>query len=154
MAGVPLVSNDPTARIPDMPRPTESPEPADDGLRPTLAEFDTMTRTAFIRLPRRFREMCAGVAIKVEDWPDAETLATMGIACRGNLLGLYHGVSLDRKSSLDVPTGPDMVLLFRRPILLYRDASDDSLELIIIHEIGHHFGLSDEDMERIEQSTA
>lgn len=131
--------------------PAQEPE---DGLSPTLGEFQALTEAAFARLPRQFREMCSGLAIRVEDWPDAETLAAMDIESPYELLGLYHGVSLDQKSSLDVPYGPDLVFLYRRPILDYLAQTGDSVEAVVthvlVHEIGHHFGLSDEDMEHIE----
>lgn len=122
----------------------------------TLSGFEAATQAAFARLPRRFREMCGDVVIRVEEFPDDATLDALELDSPYDLLGLYHGVSLDRKSVSDVPYGPDMVFLYRRPILNYCEENDDSLETVIvhvlIHEIGHHFGLSDADMERIEEA--
>ncbi|MGD9867832.1 MAG: metallopeptidase family protein [Hyphomicrobiales bacterium] len=121
---------------------------------PSLAEFGEMTLAAYDRLPRRFRELCDGVALQVADFPDEDTLRDLGIESPFDLLGLYHGVSLDQKSTGDLPRGPDMVFLYRRPILDYWADSEDTLGKIVthvlIHEFGHHFGLSDDDMERIE----
>lgn len=113
-----------------------------------------MTLAAYDRLPLRFRELCDGVALQVAEFPDEDMLNELGLESPFDLLGLYHGVSLDQKSTGDLPRGPDMVFLFRRPILDYWADSEDTLGKIVthvlIHEFGHHFGLSDEDMERIE----
>lgn len=113
-----------------------------------------MTLAAYDRLPRRFRELCDGVALQVAEFPDEDMLNELGLESPFDLLGLYHGVSLDQKSTGDLPRGPDMVFLFRRPILDYWSDSEDTLGKIVTHvliyEFGHHFGLSDEDMERIE----
>lgn len=121
---------------------------------PDLAEFEAMTFAAYRRLPKRFREMCEGVALQVADFPDDATLKDLGIESPFDLLGVYHGVSLAEKSTADPPGGPDIVFLFRRPILDYWADGEETLGKIVthvlIHEFGHHFGLSDDDMERIE----
>ncbi len=95
------------------------------------------------------------MAIRIEEFPDAETEREMGLESPFDLLGLYRGVSLDRKSVSDTPADVDMIFLYRRPILDYWCETGEDLTHIIrhvlIHEIGHHFGLSDEDMERIEE---
>lgn len=133
-----------------------SPHAPRDGLQPDLEAFRALAGQAYARLPAEFRDMCGDVAVHVRDFPDSETLDAMGIESPYGLLGLYHGVSLDRKSVLDVPYGPDLVFLYRRPILLYAREEGDSVEDVVthvlVHEIGHHFGLSDDDMERIERS--
>lgn len=122
---------------------------------PSLDAFGALADEAFAALPRTFRDMCGDVIVRVQDWPDEETLGALGIDSRYGLLGLYHGISLDRKSGLDVPHGPDFVFLYRRPILQYAYDEGDSVEAVVahvlVHEIGHHFGLSDDDMERIEE---
>ncbi|MFO1172308.1 MAG: metallopeptidase family protein [Hyphomicrobiaceae bacterium] len=122
---------------------------------PTLADLESLAEQAFARLPQPFREMAAGVLLRIEDFPTDEVLDELGIASELDLLGLYQGVSLDRKSVSDTSLSPDMVFLYRRPILDYWAEHDDTLEGIVthvlVHEIGHHFGLSDDDMEAIER---
>jgi predicted Zn-dependent protease with MMP-like domain len=92
--------------------------------------------------------------IRVEDFPDDETLEDMECETPFDLLGLYRGVDLSRKSVLDTPEDLDLVFLYRRPILDYWcEVGEDLTHVVrhvLIHEIGHHFGLSDDDMERIE----
>lgn len=122
----------------------------------SLDEFAELANAAFERLPRTFRDMSEDVVVRVQDWPDAETLRAMNIRSRYGLLGLYHGISLDKRSTLDVPHGSDFVYLYRCPILRYAIEEGDTVEAVVthvlVHEIGHHFGLSDEDMERIENA--
>ena len=105
-----------------------------------------------------FRKLTGDVMIRVEDFPTDEVLDSLGIESPFDLLGLYSGVDLARKSVLDVSALPDMVLLYRRPILDYWAEHEDTLGQIVahvlVHEIGHHFGLSDADMERIEQDAS
>ena len=121
---------------------------------PTLAEFDAMAQTAYRRLPERFRALTGDLLIRIEDFPTDEVLDSLDIASPFDLLGLYSGVDLARKSVMDVTALPDMVFLYRRPILDYWAEHEETLGAILahvlVHEIGHHFGLSDADMERIE----
>lgn len=121
---------------------------------PNLAEFETIAQKAYDKLPAQFRDMTKDVLIRVEEFPTDDVLDSMGLESPFDLLGLYHGVDLSRQSVLDVTTLPEMIFLYRRPILDYWAEHDDSLGDIIthvlIHEIGHHFGLSDDDMARIE----
>ena len=95
------------------------------------------------------------MVIQVTDFPDAETMTELGAESEFELLGLYRGVSLDKRSVLDAPTDIDIIFLYRRPILNYWCETGDSLSAIVrnvfVHEIGHHFGLSDDDMESIER---
>jgi predicted Zn-dependent protease with MMP-like domain len=125
---------------------------------PSLAEFEEIAQAAFDRLPRRFRDMTKDVLIRVEDFPTDDVLDSLGIESEFGLLGLYHGVDLTRQSLLDVSPLPEMIFLYRRPILDYWAEHDDTLGDIIthvlVHEIGHHFGLSDDDMARIEAEAA
>lgn len=125
---------------------------------PSLAEFEEMAEAAFKRLPQRFRDMCGDVVIRIEDFPTDEVLDQMGIESELDLLGLYHGVDLARQSVLDTTTLPEMVFLYRRPILDYWSEHEETLGDIVthvlVHEIGHHFGLSDADMEAIEREAA
>jgi predicted Zn-dependent protease with MMP-like domain len=122
---------------------------------PSLAEFETIAHKAYDRLPARFRDMTKDVLIRIEDFPTDEVLDSLGIQSAFDLLGLYQGVDLGRKSVFDSGTLPDMVFLYRRPILDYWAEHDETLGHIVthvlVHEIGHHFGLSDDDMEHIEQ---
>lgn len=122
---------------------------------PSLADIEMLAEAAFDRLPPDFREMAAGVVLRIEDFATDEVLDELGIASEFDLLGLYQGVSLDRKSVSDTSLSPDMVFLYRRPILDYWAEHDDTLEGIVthvlVHEIGHHFGLSDGDMAAIER---
>ena len=121
---------------------------------PSLAEMEAMAHGIFDRLPRRFRELCAGVIVRVEDFPSDEVLDEMDAASEFDLLGLFQGTGLPHQSNDDVARLPNMVWLYRRPILDYWAEHDEALGHIIrhvlIYEIGHHFGLSDDDMEAIE----
>ncbi len=121
---------------------------------PGLAEFEELAADAWERLPQEFRAMCAGVAIRIEDFGTDEVLKSLGIESPFDLMGLYQGVSLDRKSVMDSGREPDMVFLYRRAILDYWAESDETLGALVthvlVHEIGHHFGLSDADMEALE----
>jgi predicted Zn-dependent protease with MMP-like domain len=125
---------------------------------PSLAEFEAIADAAYRRLPVRFRDMCGEVIIRVEDFPSDEVLDHMGIDSAFDLLGLYQGVDLTHQSVLDVTTLPEMIFLYRRPILDYWAEHEETLGRIVthvlVHEIGHHFGLSDADMERIEAEAA
>lgn len=126
-----------------------------DAEAPGLDEFERIAGEAYARLPRKFRALCRNLVLKIEDWPSPEVLARMGIREPLGLLGLYSGVDLIRQSVFAPPLYPDMVFLYRRPILRYWETYDETLENIIthvlVHEIGHHFGLSDDDMGRIER---
>ncbi|WP_372928155.1 metallopeptidase family protein [Methyloceanibacter sp.] len=121
---------------------------------PSLTEFETIANTAFKRLPAAFRDMTKDVLIRIEEFPTDEVLDSLGIDSPFGLLGLYQGVDLTRQSILDVSPLPEMIFLYRRPILDYWASHEEKLGDIIthvlVHEIGHHFGLSDDDMERIE----
>ncbi len=121
---------------------------------PSLADIEAMTHRALASIPKKLRRHVTDVVVKVEEFPDPETERAMGLKSPFDLLGLYRGVSLDRKSVMDAPTDLDMIFLYRRPLLDYWCETGDPLDKIIrhvlIHEIGHHFGLSDEDMARIE----
>jgi predicted Zn-dependent protease with MMP-like domain len=125
---------------------------------PGLAELDVIADAAYRRLPARFRDLCTELVIRIEDFPTDEVLDSLGIESAFDLLGLYHGVDLARQSVMDVATLPEMVFLYRRPILDYWAEHEETLGRIVshvlIHEIGHHFGLSDADMERIEAEAA
>src|SRR5262245_41145250 len=121
---------------------------------PWLAELEALAETAFARLPPKFRALCEGVVIRVDDFPTDEVLDELGAQTEFDLLGLFQGVGLPFRSDSAPVQMPNMVWLYRRPILDYWAEHDETLGAIIthvlVHEIGHHFGLSDDDMATIE----
>jgi predicted Zn-dependent protease with MMP-like domain len=122
---------------------------------PSLEELEVLAETAFARLPPKFRALCEGLVIRVEDFPAEDVLNEMGVETEFDLLGLFQGVGLPFQSESAPVQMPNMIWLYRRPILDYWAEHDETLGAIIthvlVHEIGHHFGLSDDDMETIEQ---
>jgi predicted Zn-dependent protease with MMP-like domain len=124
---------------------------------PTLAEFEALAGEAFRRLPEQFRVLCQDVVIRVDDFPTDEVVGRMDLGSEFDLLGLFQGVGLPFRSEAAPVQLPNMIWLYRRPILDYWAEHDESLGAIVthvlIHEIGHHFGLSDADMEAIERAT-
>ncbi len=123
---------------------------------PSLAEMEALAITAYERLPRKFRALCDGLIIRVDDFPSGEVLDDMQAETEFDLLGLFHGVGLPFQSESAPSPMPNMVWLYRRPILDYWAEHEESLGAIVthvlVHEIGHHFGLSDGDIEAIEAS--
>jgi len=121
---------------------------------PSLDTIELLAQAAWERIPRRLRKHVENVPIRVEEFPDDETVEAMGLDSPFDLMGLYRGVSLDRKSISDPTPGIDMIFLYRRPLLDYWCESGEELghlvRHVLIHEIGHHFGLSDEDMAALE----
>jgi predicted Zn-dependent protease with MMP-like domain len=122
---------------------------------PSLADIEATVQQALKTIPEPFRRHLRDVVIRVEDFPDAETEQEMELVDPFELLGLYRGVSLQHKSTLYTHDDVDMIFLYRRPILDYWCETGEDLTHIVrhvlIHEVGHHLGLSDEDMERIEE---
>lgn len=122
-------------------------------LSPTLEDFEQMAQAAFLRLPQEFRSRCEGLQIRIDDFADDDVLDDLEAESPYDILGLYQGVSLAGSDSA-VAAVPNMVFLYRRPILDYWAEYEETLGYLIthvlVHEIGHHFGLSDADMERIE----
>lgn len=121
---------------------------------PSLGEIEVMAEAIFARLPTQFRKMCDGLVVRVDDFADREVLNEMGIDSEFDLLGLFRGIGLPFRSVSEPAPMPNMIWLYRRPILDYWAEHDETLGAIIrrvlVHEIGHHFGLSDADMEAIE----
>jgi predicted Zn-dependent protease with MMP-like domain len=123
-------------------------------LPPTLAEIDALAQAAVERLPEEFRSFLGPVLLRVEDFPDADVMREMGLETEFDILGLYQGRHVGMKG--DEPTGalPDIIFLYRRPLLEEWCETGETLEALVthvlVHEVGHHFGLSDADMERIE----
>jgi predicted Zn-dependent protease with MMP-like domain len=123
-------------------------------LSPSLADLDAMAQKALATIPEELKRHLGAVVIRVEDFPDEETEKEMELESPFDLLGLYRGVALPHQSVSSTRASIDMIFLYRRPILDYwcETGSDleDVVRHVLIHEIGHHFGFSDEDMERIE----
>jgi predicted Zn-dependent protease with MMP-like domain len=122
---------------------------------PSLADIEALGKRALDSISAEFKRHLGPLVIRVEEFPDAETEAAMDLDNPFEILGLYRGVALPQQS-VNVPrTDLDMVFLYRRPILDYWCESGEDLtdvvRHVLIHEIGHHLGFSDEDMERIEQ---
>lgn len=121
---------------------------------PDLAAFERLADAAWRALPSHFREACGDVVIHVEDFASRDVLDSLGIDDPFELSGLYHGVSLDRQSVSDPAPGPAHVSLYRRAILdEWADGAEPLGRLVahvLIHELGHHFGFSDDDMAAIE----
>jgi acetylglutamate kinase len=125
------------------------------GTPPSIDDLVEMAEAALGAIPQSLRDLVRGAAIVIEEAPDDETLTEMGLDNPWDLTGLYRGTALTRKSVGDVPEGPDMILLYREPILLeWIESGEDLFRLVrnvLLHEIGHHFGLSEEDIARLEE---
>ena len=122
---------------------------------PSAADVEALAHAAFGQLPATFRRLCEGLVIQVVDFPDDETLDEMDAQSEFDLLGLFRGRGLAQRPAVD-ETGalPNMIWLYRRPLLDFWCDGDDGLGAVVthvlVHEIGHHFGLSDDDMAAIE----
>ena len=121
---------------------------------PSLAEIEALAADAYARLPEHSRGLCENLVIQVADFPTEEVMDTMDVETEFDLLGLFQGVGLPFQSASVPEQLPNMIWLYRRPILDYWAEHEDSLGAIVthvlVHEIGHHFGLSDADIEAIE----
>jgi len=122
---------------------------------PSLDDIAALAEAALETLPEPFARAVAGVPVLVEDFPDDDVCRDMELESPFDIMGLYQGVDLASKSTLDAPGDLDRVFLYRRPILDYWCETEDSLAHVVshvlIHEFGHHLGLSDADMEAIEE---
>ena len=123
---------------------------------PSLNELEILAADVYARLPEKFRALCEGLVIRVEDFPTDEVLDEMGAETEFDLLGLFQGVGLPFRSESAPMQMPNMVWLYRRPILDYWAEHDETLGAIVahvlVHEIGHHFGLSDDDITALEEA--
>ena len=123
---------------------------------PSLVELEVLAGEVFRHLPARFRTLCADVVIQVDDFATDEVLDTMDIDNPFDLMGLFQGVGLPFRSESAPVQMPNMVWLYRRAMLDYWAEHDETIGAIVahvlIHEIGHHFGLSDADMEALEEA--
>jgi predicted Zn-dependent protease with MMP-like domain len=129
------------------------------GRAPSLDDLAALAEAAFAALPEAFRKMTGDVIFRVDDFPDEAVLDALGIEDAFELTGLYQGVDLSRRSVFDLSPQPSMVFLYRRPILdEWAERGEVTLEELVshvlVHEIGHHFGLSDAQIEAIEASSA
>ncbi|HUJ02411.1 MAG TPA: metallopeptidase family protein [Rhizomicrobium sp.] len=124
------------------------------GHEPSLDDLQAMAEEAFAGLPEEFRELTGDIVFMVQDFPDSEMRAGLKLKTGYELLGLFHGSPLAAREANRGRPDPTMIFLFRRPILNYwRSEGGTLMEIVrhvLIHEIGHHFGLSDADMEAIE----
>jgi predicted Zn-dependent protease with MMP-like domain len=125
------------------------------GQAPSAGDIEELARAAMAALPEMFRAQLGDVVLRVEEYADDETLAALCIEHPLDLSGLYHGRPIGEKSSMDSGTLPDIITLYRRAILeewIETGVDLDALVAhVLVHEVGHHFGLSDDDMHRIEQ---
>ena len=125
---------------------------------PASEDIDALAEAAFRRLPEGFRDLCGELIIQVVDFADDETLDEMEIELEFDLLGLFRGRGLAQRPAVaETGTLPNMIFLYRRPLLDFWCEGEETLARVVahvlIHEIGHHFGLSDADMEAIEAQT-
>jgi predicted Zn-dependent protease with MMP-like domain len=125
---------------------------------PSLDVFERMAETAFAALPEEFRALAGDIEFRVAEFPDDDVVKSMDLDSEFDILGLFQGVGLAHDADA-AETGrlPNMIWLYRRPILDYWAEHEETLGAIVshvlIHEIGHHFGLSDDDMEELEAAT-
>ncbi|GAB4144253.1 MAG: metallopeptidase family protein [Sphingomonadales bacterium] len=121
---------------------------------PDLDCIEALARARLASMPPPFDAWLKDVVLEISDFPSDAVIADMNLESPFDILGLYHGIAVGEKSSFDVAPMPDVISLYRRPILDYWADSDESLGDIVahvlVHEIGHHFGLSDADMAALE----
>lgn len=121
---------------------------------PSLDDIEALAREAFASLPQEFRALTGGLVFMVQEFPDDDVIREMKLESGFDIMGLFQGAELSARESGGNAPEPTLIFLYRRPILDYWAESDDTLGEIVrhvlIHEIGHHFGLSDDDMEDIE----
>lgn len=126
------------------------------GQAPSSDEIEAAARATIARLPAAFAGHMGNVVLLIEEWADDETLAALGIEDAIDLTGVYHGHPMGEKPSMESGALPDRVHLYRQPILAEWCETgvrlDDLVAHVVIHEIGHHFGLSDDDMHRLEDA--
>jgi predicted Zn-dependent protease with MMP-like domain len=121
---------------------------------PTLDEIEALARAALETIPQELRRHVGDVVIRIAEFPDQDTCREMELDSEFDLLGLYSGVPLDHKESAGSRQDVDMIFLYRRPLLdCWCETGEELGHLVrhvLIHEIGHHFGFSDADMEALE----
>ncbi|MBK3745770.1 metallopeptidase family protein [Paraburkholderia aspalathi] len=121
---------------------------------PSLDEMESLTFDAYAHLPDEFRAMCGEIIIQVADFPDDAIVEDLGLETPFDLLGLFEGIGIGERFTLQTGEGPNKITLYRRAILDYwcenEETLGDIVTHVLIHEIGHHFGLSDDDIEALE----
>jgi predicted Zn-dependent protease with MMP-like domain len=129
--------------------------PVQFGLPPSAEDIAELAERAFAGIPERLAQHVRGVGISVEEMPDDETLDELGIESAWDLTGLYRGIPLTERSLADIAPQPDLIFLYRQPILLeWVETGEDLFRLVrnvLVHEIAHHFGFSDDDIEVLER---
>src|SRR4051794_9587956 len=132
----------------------KGPPDSRQGRAPSLDEIEILARDALQRLPEHFRQCCTDLVIRVADFPSDDVLNSMGLESEFDLLGLFQGIGRPFQSETFPQLFPNLIWLYRRPILDYWAEHDETLGAVVthvlVHEIGHHFGFSDEDMAAIE----
>ena len=123
-------------------------------LSPSLDEVQSIAIEALAHLPQEIRVLCGDIIIQISDFPDDQVIEDLGLDTPFDLLGLFEGRGLGERFTLVTGEGPNRITLFRRAILDYwgehEETLGDIITHVLIHEVGHHFGMTDEDMERIE----
>ncbi|MEI9887882.1 MAG: metallopeptidase family protein [Rhizomicrobium sp.] len=123
---------------------------------PSLDDIEALAHAAFAGLPAEFRARVTQVVFRIEDFPDEDVIRAMALESEFDILGLFHGATLADHEAGRVHGSQTMIFLYRRPILDYWAEHEEALGTIVrhvlIHEIGHHFGLSDDDMDAIEEA--
>ncbi|HTT99902.1 MAG TPA: metallopeptidase family protein [Rhizomicrobium sp.] len=124
---------------------------------PSLDDFETLAREAFASLPEEFRALVGDLVFRVDDFPDEDVVRDMELESEFEILGLFQGPDLASSEAGGGHALQTMIFLYRRPILDYwaehEERLGDIVRHVVIHEIGHHFGLSDEDMHEIEDAS-
>jgi predicted Zn-dependent protease with MMP-like domain len=149
----------PRAPLPDRPPPPYLPvmtNPSPDSIAPSLSIIEQLAHEAISTLPEPFREPATHVRLRIEEFPDDDMLEELGVDDAFDLTGLYDGIPLTEKSTAEQMTRPDVIWLFRRPILdEWAERGDVSIQdlvsHVVIHELAHHFGWSDDDIARIDR---
>lgn len=123
---------------------------------PSLDDFEAMARQAYSGLPEEFRALAGDIVFRVDDFPGDDVIEEMELESEFEILGLFQGPDLAAREALHALASETMIFLYRRPILDYwaehEEQLGDIIRHVLIHEIGHHFGLSDEDMHEIENA--
>lgn len=122
---------------------------------PTIEAFESLAIQAYSHLPEEFRALTKDLIIEVADFPTDDVFEDMALETPFDLLGIFEGMGLSERFSFELNETPNRIILYRRPILDYWSENEETLGDIVthvlIHEIGHHFGLSDDDLDRIEE---